>query len=154
MPRAPSENRVDKRLEGIPQRELNQARSSNRGENFAERTVRDADGFNVVDRGIGEIRVVPDVEEVRRETQALTLGDREILDQREVPVLLERTTIDVAAEIAKDGDGSVPAICSTEQRSRSKINRVEISIEPAVNVSRGGASADRAAIRKLSTQRR
>ena len=129
-------------LEGISQRELNQARSSDGRENLAERTVREPNGFDVVDRWISEICVVPDVEEIRREMKALVLGDRESLNQRKIPVLLKRSAVNVAAEIAEDCYGSVATIRRAERRCRNEIERVEISIESAVNVAAGGSGAD------------
>ena len=45
--------------------------------------------------------MIPDIEKVGRETQAVALRDLEIFDQREVPVLLVWTSVDVTAEIAK-----------------------------------------------------
>ena len=51
--------------------------------------------------------MVPDVEEVAGEAQALPLGELEVLDQREVPVLLRGTAEDVAAKIAKVGGAEI-----------------------------------------------
>src|SRR5215469_6339901 len=83
--------------EGITQRELNQARSPDGLSNLAER----AQVLYVGLSGAGKVGMVPDVEEVSREAQGLALGNREVLDQRVVPVLLERTAIQIAAEVAK-----------------------------------------------------
>ena len=64
--------------------------------------------ISVVER-VGKIGVIPDVEEIRGEAQFLALGDTEILDQREIPVLLGGSAINVAAEVAEAGGAVVQA---------------------------------------------
>ena len=88
------------RLEGIPQGELDQTRCSDRTGNFAKRAVR-SDGFHVGDRRIAKVGVVPHVEKVRREAQVLPLGELEILNQREVPVLLAGAAERVSGKVAE-----------------------------------------------------
>src|SRR5713226_3403001 len=90
-------------LECVPQRELNQPWRANGAGDLAKRTVRRSDTFDIGHCRVAEVRMVPDVEEVRGKPQTLTLGDLEILDQCEVPVLLRRAAKDVAPEIAKIG---------------------------------------------------
>ena len=80
------------RLESVAERKLNQSWRAHGGENFAESRVRD-----VGKRRISKIRMVPDVEEIRSEAQLLALGDPEILEQREIPVLLEGSAVNIAA---------------------------------------------------------
>ena len=109
------------RSEGIPQRELDQAGGPDGGENLAERAVRYANGFDVIDRRIREIRVIPDVEEVRREMKALPLGERKSLNQRKIPVLLKRSAVNVAAQVAEQGGGSVAAVRGAKRRGRNKV---------------------------------
>ena len=94
-------------LERVAQGELNQARGTHRRNDLPER----AGILYIINRGIGEVRVIPDVEKVRREPDILTLGDLEVLDEREVPVLLIRSTVDVAAQIAKRSDRAVAPVC-------------------------------------------
>jgi hypothetical protein len=81
------------RLESVAQRELNQPRRAQGAGDFAERSIRQdsvhaiwrADDalitLDIEKRWVAEIDVVPDVEEIRGEPEALTLGDPEILDQ-------------------------------------------------------------------------
>ncbi len=88
---------------------MDQARGPDGGENLAERTVRDANRFDVIDRRISEIRVIPNVEEVGTEMKALALGDGESLNQRKIPVLLKGSAVDVAAQVAEHGHSSVAA---------------------------------------------
>src|SRR5581483_2513831 len=105
--------------EGIPERELNQARVADGRHDLAEGgralckssvrpaiadTGRVAEGsFHVGAGRVGEIRVIPDVEEIRRETKLLAFRDRKILDQRKVPILLERTAVEVPTHISERG---------------------------------------------------
>src|SRR6516162_331078 len=130
------------------QRKLDQARRAGGGKDFAERTVRNQAGrgaaidawgaqrrLDVVDRWIGEVRVVPHVEEVRSEAQIEAFGDREVLQDREVPTLLVGSAESVAAEVAEDRHGSVAALSRRERRSNDKLLRVQIAIQPAVNPS-------------------
>ena len=118
--------------ESVPQRELNQPRRTDGTSDFAERTVRRRDGFDIGHCGIAKIGVVPDIEEIRGEAQALPLGDAEILDQREVPVLLRGATEDVAAKIAEAGGAKVgidKALRWIELRSGGEGRRVQVSVD-------------------------
>src|ERR1700741_169674 len=84
-------------LESIPQRELNQARRAH-----GLRDPRERCRIFYVGLGrVGEVRVVPDVAEVRRKAKGLPLAETEVLDKREIPILLVRSPIDVATEIAE-----------------------------------------------------
>src|SRR5581483_11510548 len=85
-------------LEGITQRQLDQTRCTHR-----RRDLRKVRIINVLLRKCrtGEIRVVPDVEEVGREPQRLSLGDGEVLNQREVPVLLMWAPVQVTSQRSK-----------------------------------------------------
>src|SRR5215469_6396265 len=83
-------------LESIPQRELNQARCAH-----GLRDPRECRGIlHIGLRWVGEVRVVPDIKEIGGKAEGLTLAQAEILDEREVPVLLVRPAIEVATEIA------------------------------------------------------
>ena len=90
--------------------------------------------------------MVPDVEEVRGEPQALALAKLEVLDQREIPVLLEGSTIDVPAQVAPRCEASVGiesaarGIC--EWRGR-KVGWIQIAVVDAVvDAPAGQAVAD------------
>src|SRR5215475_12694111 len=85
-------------LERQPQRELDQPRRSRRRDNPPERT---ANGFDVVDRWIRKARVVPDVEEVRSEVQVHAFRQLERLQEREIPVLLIRSTKCIASKVTE-----------------------------------------------------
>lgn len=56
--------------------------------------------------------MIPQVEEVCGETQILPLGKSEALDQREIPVLLKRSSVDIAAETAEAGGAVVGISCA------------------------------------------
>ena len=56
--------------------------------------------------------MIPQVKEISSEAQILPLGKFEALDQREIPVLLEWSTIDVAAQIAEAGGAVVGISCA------------------------------------------
>ena len=57
--------------------------------------------LNVRHRGIREVRVIPDVEEVRREPHVLALADLEVLQERNVPVLLEWPVVNVSSQVSE-----------------------------------------------------
>lgn len=101
-------------LEGIAQRELHQPRRARCSHNFAEGTVSRARQvrLDVGYRGVGEVGVIPDVEEIGGEADLLALADVEILDQRRVPVLLERAAVKVATEVAEARGAEVGIACA------------------------------------------
>src|SRR5579859_3043325 len=88
--------------EGVTQRELDQSRRSHRTGDLAE-----AAPFHVGERWIGEVGVIPNVKEIGSEPQLLPLGEPEVLDQREVPVLLVRPSESVAPEVSEAGGAEV-----------------------------------------------
>src|SRR6516162_3934393 len=133
-------------LERQAQRKLNQARRTGRRKDFAERTVRDQAGtgaavdvwrakrgLDVGDGRVCEVGVVPHVEEVGCKTQIHAFGDRKILQDGEVPVLLVGAAVAVASEVAKDGHGSVAALSRRERRSHDEVARIQIAVQPAMN---------------------
>jgi hypothetical protein len=63
------------KLERVAQGELNQPGRTHGGEDSAKRRT-----GNFGSGGVGKIRVIPDVEEIRGEAQFLALGYTEILD--------------------------------------------------------------------------
>src|SRR5215470_2759872 len=81
-------------LKRVAQRKLNQPRRADGRENLPERPRI----FNIVDGRVRKVCVVPDIEEIRREANGLLFCQFEVLDEREVPILLERSTVDVAPE--------------------------------------------------------
>src|SRR5580765_664961 len=100
------------KLEGVPQRELDQPCSSHGTGDLAEVAP-----FHVRESWIGEVGVIPNVKEISSETQLLPLGELEVLDQREVPVLLARPTESVAPEVSE--------VCRAEVRVR-KYRRIRL----------------------------
>src|SRR5271168_3257531 len=86
-------------LERIPQRELNQTRLAVGADDFAERRVGYPRGFDVGDRGIGEVRMIPNVKEVGGEAEVLPLFHMDVLDQREVPILLKGPAVGITLQI-------------------------------------------------------
>ena len=119
--------------ESIPQRELDQPRRADGGVDFAEwrrglrqsavgRTISYPGSaakcrFHVVETRISEVGMIPDVKEIRRESKILFLGDAEVLDEREVPVLLEWSAIQIPAKISESCHAGT-RICALE-RERS-----------------------------------
>jgi hypothetical protein len=76
--------------------------------------------------------MVPQVEEVGREPEFLTLVDLEVLQHGKVPVLLERTAVDVTAEISKIGGAEVSTVCLAcgwvNQRRWSECRRIQVAV--------------------------
>ena len=139
------------RLEGIPQRELDQTRRSHRTGDFAEwrrrqnsiHAIRRPGGalktFHVGERWVAEVRMVPNVEEVGREPQLLPFGDLEVLHQREVPVLLARASERVASEVSKTGGaeiGIAGALRRVQQRRRCERRGIQVAIDARADASR------------------
>src|SRR5271154_6341891 len=94
-----------RRLEGIPQRELDQSRCSHRTGDSAEVAA-----FHVGESRVGEVGVVPNVKEISSEPQFLPLGNLEVLDQREVPVLLPWSAEGVASQVSEAGGAEVGVV--------------------------------------------
>src|SRR5258708_6370124 len=129
-------------LEGVAQGELDQARRAYRREDFSEW----AGVFDVVEGWVGEVGVIPDVEEVRGETELLAFGDLKVLDQRKVPVLLERAAIDVSSEIAEERDGTVATLGSRHHRGGREVGEIKVTVihaimDAAAGVARGDGVA-------------
>ena len=162
--RAPARQIAPGALERIAQGELNKARSAHGAGDFTERTVRDADGLDVGDGGIAEVGVVPDVEEVGGKTDGVALGQLEILDEREIPILLRRAAVNVASEVAKSGgaevgvgkDGRVRligvALGRIEKRSGGERGRIQITVDALADTAAGDAARDGAAGSKLTAE--
>ena len=90
------------------QRELDQARSAYGLHDRTERvlayaSVRDPGvvGLDVGDGWVAEVRVIPNIEEVRGEAEFLTFGNLEVLDNGCVPILLERTVVILRPRLPK-----------------------------------------------------
>src|SRR6266699_1019308 len=152
-------------LEGVTQRELNQPRGPHGRENLSEWPIRSGipgtvvgNGFHVVDRRIREVDVIPDVKEVSGEPQALSLGDLDILDQREVPVLLERATVDVAAQIPEGGGAGKGRVGQAAgrvgYRRGCKVSELGITVQPGMNVTGRRSATEGSSRGELRTERR
>jgi hypothetical protein len=86
------------------QRELDQARSAYGLDDRTERilpyaSVRDPSvvGLDVGHGRVAEVSVIPNIEEIGRETKFLMLGNSEVLENGRVPILLERTVVNITA---------------------------------------------------------
>ena len=93
--------------------------------------------------------MVPDVEEVGREPKSLAFCQTEVLDERKIPVLLERPAVDVAAKISKvcpaevgvvhriaRGSG-IRRITWIQQGCSCEVVNVQVTGQPIVNVAAG-----------------
>ena len=110
--------------------------------------------------------MIPHVEEIRGEADFLAFAELEILDERSIPILLERSTVDVSTEVAEAGDASVarwigPSWSCTLTRlgagvikigHRCKRCRIQITIEALVNVPTGQAARKAGAGTETGTQ--
>ena len=88
-----------------------------------------------------EVGVVEHVEALNAELEADSLGDLKVLDQREVPVLLKWTVIEVAAEIAKVGGAEIGirlTLCWIEQRRPSKCHGIQIAVDALMDIAAVG----------------
>ena len=112
------------------------------------------DGFHIRHRRVGKIRVIPDVEKVGREPQRVLFGKLETLDEREIPVLLARAAIGIAAQVAKAGYDAISALRGSQDRNGGEIGHVQIAVihfvlNPASRVALPNGSSRR----KFSRQR-
>src|SRR5215470_3326679 len=82
-------------LKRVAHRKLNQPRRAYSRENPPERPRI----FNIVDGRVRKVCVVPDIEEIRREANGLLFCQFEVLDERKIPILLERSAVNVPAQI-------------------------------------------------------
>ena len=130
-------------LERVAQRELDETRVADRREDSAKRSAgqrlsRDRiarDSHHVIDGRIGEIGVVPNVEEVGCKADLVALIDLKILDQREVPILLIRPAVDVATKVAKSrcaGIGIQEAPRLIGRRRSGEVSRLQVAVVYAV----------------------
>src|SRR5581483_5422896 len=122
-PKRPSDSRSkDSQLGGVTQRELNEPRRADSGDDFAEcRGI-----FHIGDGWIREVGVVPKVEEVRGEPELLALGELE------VPVLLVRSAVDIAAEVSEKSNHAISAIRQRKDGGCREIGQVQIAVVDAV----------------------
>src|SRR6266550_3366949 len=120
-------------LEGVTQRELNQPRGPHGRENLSEWPIRSGipgtvvgNGFHVVDRRIREVDVIPDV--------------------KEVPVLLERATVDVAAQVPEGGGAGKGRVGQAAgrvgYRRGCKVSELEITVQPGMHVTACRSATD------------
>src|SRR5260370_18829673 len=99
------------------QRELDQARSAYGLNDRTERilayaSVRDPGvvGLDVGHGWVAEVGVIPNIEEIGRETKFLLLGDSEVLENGRIPILLERTVVNITAQLAQSGRAEVRVV--------------------------------------------
>src|SRR5579871_821403 len=117
-------------LERPAQRELNQTRVAVRLYDLSKRAVGRGNRLHVGNRGVSEVGVVPQIEEVRREADIVPFANFEVFQERDIPILLERTTVDVAAEIPESGTTEVrivSAIGWIDQWSWRERRRYQVS---------------------------
>ena len=79
--------------------------------------------------GTIENRVIPDIEEICRKLEILVFADTEVLANRDIPVLLKRTTEGVSAQVAETGFS-----IGTNHRSGAKSCRIKIVVDSIVDV--------------------
>src|SRR5437762_3496406 len=120
-------------LKSPSQRELHQPRVPVRPYNLAERTASRIGQvlLDIRHRGIGKVCMVPQVEEVSRKPNILPLPNPEVLQEGHIPVLLERSVIDVASQIAESRRAEIwicRATCRIDQRCRHEICRNQIAV--------------------------
>jgi len=134
-------------LERIAQGELDQTRHTARAHNLAEGAVWESDRLDIGHGRIRKIGMVPQVEHVSGEAERLALRQTKVLDQREVPVLLVRATVNIPAEIPESVDtevrvrGALSLILRQDRYSR-KVRRIQIAIETSVDVAARIAAID------------
>ena len=79
--------------------------------------------------------MVPDIEKVRCKSDILVFSEVEILDQREIPVLLVRTAVGVAPQVAKTSNaivriaGAVRANSLVRRKNSSRLEVIEVDVE-------------------------
>src|SRR6267143_699361 len=133
-------------LERVTQRELDQPRRAHCGKVSAEGSRI----LHIRDGRIRKVRVVPNVEEVRREPQLLPLGDLDVLEQREVPVLLVRTPIDIPAQVCEQCHYPITAVRGAQLWIRREIVGIQVAIvNAAMNVTARCTRTERAPRRQL-----
>ena len=137
---------------------MDQSRRADGRDDFAEGTG----VLNVSRRRIGKVRVIPDIEEVRREAKLVTFRDREVLDQGEVPVLLEWSTVEISPHVAETfgaaSRAGVDCARSCQRRvskgSGGEIIDVDVAIQATVDIARGIARSKSRARSQGRTQGR
>src|SRR5205807_1831095 len=87
--------------------------------------------------GTIENRVIPDIEEICRKLEILVFADTEVLANRDIPVLLKRTTEGVSAQVAETGFS-----IGTNHRSGAKSCRIKIVVDSIVDVPQIGLVID------------
>ncbi len=80
--------------------------------------------------------MIPDIEEICRKLEILVFADTEVLANRDIPVLLKRTTEGVSAQVAETGL-SVRAYYGSSAESRCIKIVVDSSVDVPVGLSGG-----------------
>ena len=101
--------------------------------------------------------MVENVENIHAELEVISLSDGEALHEREIPILLERPSINIAVQRAElGGAGRSRGIgCASSRvgnRSGCEIVDVDVTIEALVNVSMSETVRDGTAGSEVSTQ--
>jgi len=128
-------------LESVAQRELDQPRRPHGGCDLAEVAP-----FDVGERRVSEVGVVPDVEKVCREPQTLTFGKFEVFDQREIPVLLPRPAERVASKVSEAGCAEVgigQALRRIQLRSKIESAAIQVAIDSRADAPAGESARQR-----------
>ena len=89
--------------------------------------------------------MIPQVEEIGREAQILPFRKSEMLDDREIPVLLERAPINISAEIAEAGGAEIRIARTSgwvQKRGRCERGRIQPSVEALRNAARTHTAAN------------
>ena len=145
------------------QRELDQARSAYGLHDRTERVLAYASGrdpgvvgLDVGDGGVAEVRVIPNIEEVRCEAEFLAFGNLEVLENGRVPILLERTVVNITAQVAETGGAEVRvggAFGGRINPSRGgEGSWFQVSVDSLVDVATGQAAVDGCARSEACTQ--
>ena len=143
------------------QRELDQARSAYGLNDRTERilayaSVRDPSvvGLDVGHGWVAEVGVIPNIEEIGRETKFLMLGNSEVLENGRIPILLERTVVKITAQVAETGGAEVRVVdrvtsCLLVERVKrvqegggGERGRIQVAVDSLVNVATGQTAGD------------
>src|SRR5947209_18340839 len=122
--------------EGKPSGKLDEARRTFGGRDLKRSTSEKCYVWQL--GGTIENRVIPDIEEICRKLEILVFADTEVLANRDIPVLLKRTTEGVSAQVAETGFS-----IGTNHRSGAKSCRIKIVVDSIVDVPVGLRRGDR-----------
>jgi hypothetical protein len=102
---------------------------------LTRREIKSMVGRRIIEQELGweqlRIDMVPDVEEVRVELEAVSFADREILQEGNVPILKARPTDDVSAGISESAEDGV---CNESARIEYRSGETGLSVRIANTV--------------------